>query len=124
MVSPVAPSSSSPPFPGSGRVAVVTGASSGIGRAVALQAAAERDHLVLVARDDRSLTTVARDCERSGAGITYANPDELVQAMVLLGERPEVLRSLAPAGREYVLREYTWPVVLDRMEAALRELPS
>ena len=67
---------------------------------------------------------VAWHCERSGAGITYADPDELVQAMVLLGERPDVLRSLAPGGREYVLREYTWPVVLDRMEAALAELPS
>ena len=67
---------------------------------------------------------VSWHCERSGAGITYADPDELVQAMVLLGERPDVLRALAPAGREYVLREYTWPVVLDRMEAALAELPS
>jgi glycosyltransferase involved in cell wall biosynthesis len=67
---------------------------------------------------------VAWHCERSGAGITYADPDELVQAMVLLGEQPEVLRALAPSGREYVLREYTWPVVLDRMEAALAELPA
>ena len=67
---------------------------------------------------------VAWHCERSGAGITYADPDELVQALVLLGEQPDVLRSLAPSGREYVLREYTWPVVLDRMEAALAELPS
>jgi glycosyltransferase involved in cell wall biosynthesis len=67
---------------------------------------------------------VAWHCERSGAGITYADPDELVQAMVLLAERPEALRALAPSGREYVLREYTWPIVLDRMEAALEELPS
>jgi glycosyltransferase involved in cell wall biosynthesis len=67
---------------------------------------------------------VAWHCERSGAGITYADPDELVQAMVLLGERPDALQALAPAGRAYVLREYTWPVVLDRMEAALAELPS
>ena len=65
---------------------------------------------------------VAWHCERSGAGITYAGPDELVQAMVLVAERPDALRALAPGGREYVLREYTWPVVLDRMEAALDEL--
>jgi glycosyltransferase involved in cell wall biosynthesis len=65
---------------------------------------------------------VAWHCERSGAGITYADPDELVQAMALVGERPDALRALAPRGREYVLREYTWPVVLDRMEAALEEL--
>lgn len=65
---------------------------------------------------------VAWHCRRSGAGITYRDPDELVQAMVVVGERPEALRALGPAGREYVLREYRWPVVLDRMEAALAEL--
>ncbi|HVF32902.1 MAG TPA: glycosyltransferase [Acidimicrobiales bacterium] len=67
---------------------------------------------------------VAWHCERSGAGVTYAGPDELVQAVALVGEQPEALRSLAPDGRDYVLREYTWPIVLDRMEAALSELPS
>ena len=67
---------------------------------------------------------VAWHCERSEAGITYSDPDELVQALLLLSECPSVLQALAPAGREYVLREYTWPVVLDRMEAALAELPA
>ncbi len=66
---------------------------------------------------------VAWHCERSGAGITYDDPDELVQAIVLVGERPEALKALGPRGRDYVLREYTWPTVLDRMEAALAELP-
>ena len=66
---------------------------------------------------------VSWHCERSGAGITYADQDELVQAMVVLDEQPDILRALAPKGREYVLREYTWPVVLDRMEQALEELP-
>jgi glycosyltransferase involved in cell wall biosynthesis len=65
---------------------------------------------------------VSWHCERSGAGITYADPDELVQALALVADQPELLRALAPQGREYVLREYTWPVVLDRMEAALSEL--
>lgn len=67
---------------------------------------------------------VAWHCERSGAGITYADRDELVQALVLLDEQPDAIRSLAPLGRSYVLREYTWPVVLDRMESALDELPA
>lgn len=67
---------------------------------------------------------VAWHCERSGAGTTYADPDELVQAIVLVDESPEVFRGLAAAGRGYVLREYAWPVVLDRMEAALEELPA
>ncbi len=67
---------------------------------------------------------VAWHCERSGAGITYDDADELVQAIVVVGERPDALAVLAAGGREYVLREYTWPTVLDRMEAALAELPS
>lgn len=66
---------------------------------------------------------VAWHCERSGAGITYRGPDELVQSLVLVGERPDALRALAPDGRAYVLREYTWPTVLDRMEAALAAMP-
>ena len=66
---------------------------------------------------------VAWHCERSGGGITYRDQDELVQAMALVAEQPDALRALGPAGREYVLREYTWGMVLDRMEAALAELP-
>ncbi len=61
---------------------------------------------------------------RSGGGVTYGDVDELVQALVLLDEAPEVLRAMAPGGRDYVLREYAWPVVLDRFEAALKEIPS
>lgn len=67
---------------------------------------------------------VAWHCRRSGAGITYADPDELVAALVLAGEHPEALRRLAASGREYVLGEYSWPAVLDRMEAALDEMPA
>lgn len=67
---------------------------------------------------------VAWHCRRSGAGITYADADELVAALVLAGEHPEALGRLAGAGREYVLGEYSWPAVLDRMEAALDEMPA
>lgn len=66
---------------------------------------------------------VAWHCARSGAGITYDEPDELVHALVVAAERPEALRALAAGGGDYVRREYTWPVVLDRMEAALAEMP-
>jgi short-subunit dehydrogenase len=49
------------------RVVVVTGASSGIGKSVALQAAAQKDHVVLVARDAPELKAVAAECEDAGA---------------------------------------------------------
>jgi short-subunit dehydrogenase len=52
------------------RVVVVTGASSGIGRAVALQSAEAGDHVVLVARGEPPLQQTARECDANGAAST------------------------------------------------------
>jgi NAD(P)-dependent dehydrogenase (short-subunit alcohol dehydrogenase family) len=60
---------SSPP-----RVVLVTGASSGIGRAVAHRCAGRGDHLVLAARDEASLKQVADECEDRGAGSVTVVP--------------------------------------------------
>jgi NAD(P)-dependent dehydrogenase (short-subunit alcohol dehydrogenase family) len=49
------------------RVVVVTGASSGIGRALCLELARQRSRLVLAARDEARLTALARECEAAGA---------------------------------------------------------
>lgn len=49
------------------RVVLVTGGSSGIGLAVAIEAARRGHHLVLAARDETSLKEAAAECERSGA---------------------------------------------------------
>src|SRR5262245_18935903 len=51
----------------SGRVVVVTGASSGIGRALCLELARQKPRLVLAARDADRLAEVARECEGLGA---------------------------------------------------------
>ena len=59
------------------RVIVVTGASSGIGLAVAQQAATEGDHVVLVARDEASLELAAKECERAGAASTLVVPTDI-----------------------------------------------
>jgi NAD(P)-dependent dehydrogenase (short-subunit alcohol dehydrogenase family) len=48
-------------------VVLVTGASSGIGRAVALHAAGRGDHVVLVARGAGALAEAAGECDRAGA---------------------------------------------------------
>jgi glycosyltransferase involved in cell wall biosynthesis len=66
---------------------------------------------------------VAWHCRRSGAGVVYESAEELVQALVLLGADPHALDGMAAAGRDYVLREYAWPRVLDGIEEALEELP-
>ncbi|MEO6512016.1 MAG: SDR family NAD(P)-dependent oxidoreductase [Nocardioides sp.] len=55
-------------------VVVVTGASSGIGRAVALRTAAQGCHVALVGREERSLQAVARACERAGSASATVEP--------------------------------------------------
>ena len=65
---------------------------------------------------------VAWHCRRSGAGIVYEEPEELVQAITLVASDPTLLDGLAVQGREYVTREYSTETVLDRMEEGLREL--
>jgi NAD(P)-dependent dehydrogenase (short-subunit alcohol dehydrogenase family) len=52
------------------RVVLVTGASSGIGRATALAAAAACDHVVLVAREESTLVDVEKECLTAGAAST------------------------------------------------------
>jgi len=51
-------------------VVLVTGASSGIGRAVALGVARRGGHVVLVARSEESLDAAARECKEAGAPST------------------------------------------------------
>ncbi len=59
------------------RVVVVTGASSGIGRATALQAADHGDHLVLVARGASALEVVAGECRSRGAASVMVVPTDV-----------------------------------------------
>lgn len=62
--------------PGPGDVVVVTGASSGIGRATAHAFAERGASLVLAARSGQSLQETARECERRG-GTTLAVPTDV-----------------------------------------------
>jgi glycosyltransferase involved in cell wall biosynthesis len=57
--------------------------------------------------------------ERSGAGLVYDDAEEFEQALALLAEAPEQARALGAAGRRYVLDNYQWKDVLDRVEAAV-----
>ena len=58
-------------------VLIVTGASSGIGRATCLAAAARGWHLVLAARGETSLQETARECEAAGAASTLVVPTDV-----------------------------------------------
>lgn len=62
-------------------------------------------------------------CERSRGGLVYADDFELAQCLLFVQEAPTAARQLADRGRAYVLENYPWPEVLDRMELSLKALP-
>jgi short-subunit dehydrogenase len=75
----------------SGKTVVITGASEGIGRALAVALAAERPRLVLAARNAARLEDAARACAARGAEV-LAQPADV--------SRPEDCRRLVAAARE------------------------
>ena len=65
---------------------------------------------------------VSWHCERSGGGRVFADGDALAAALRALVDDPGLGAAMGASGRQYVLDNYQWPVVLDRMEASLTEL--
>jgi glycosyltransferase involved in cell wall biosynthesis len=63
---------------------------------------------------------VAWHCRRSGGGVTFSDRAGLAECLGLVASRPQLASEMARAGRRYVIENYTWPTVLDRMEASLR----
>ena len=59
----------------SGKTVVITGASSGVGRATALAFAKKGAHLVLAARGEEALQSVAQACEELGAPVRVIQTD-------------------------------------------------
>jgi short-subunit dehydrogenase len=62
-----------------GRRIILTGASEGIGRALALALAAQKARIVLAARDASRLETLARECKAAG-GEAHAVPTDVANA--------------------------------------------
>jgi glycosyltransferase involved in cell wall biosynthesis len=58
-------------------------------------------------------------CERSGAGLLYDDELELAECLAFVAEAPDAAAALAARGRSYVLDNYQWDTVLDKVEAAL-----
>ena len=70
-------------------VVIVTGASSGIGEAVAVLVAEHRHHVVLVSRSENELLRVAERCREAGCASVMVVPTDVsddVQVAALLGE--------------------------------------
>jgi glycosyltransferase involved in cell wall biosynthesis len=62
---------------------------------------------------------VAWHCRRSGGGVTFSDRAGFAECLRLVASRPDLGAEMAAAGRRYVIEHYTWPTVLDRMEASL-----
>lgn len=62
---------------------------------------------------------VRHHIEHAHAGLLYDDDLELGQCLAFVAQAPEAAARLAANGRRYVLENYTWPLVLDRMEASL-----
>jgi glycosyltransferase involved in cell wall biosynthesis len=60
-------------------------------------------------------------CQRAGGGLWFDSYLEFEAIVDLLQDRPRVADGLGRAGREYVLKEYSWPVVLGRFHDALEQ---
>jgi len=58
-------------------------------------------------------------CQRSEGGFTFKDQYELTEALRLLLRDRELAAKLAAGGRRYVLENYRWDAVIDRVEAAL-----
>lgn len=71
------------------RVVVITGASSGIGRATALRFSREGARVVLASRRERALRDLARECEAQGAPRALAVPTDTTD--------PDAVEALAAA---------------------------
>jgi glycosyltransferase involved in cell wall biosynthesis len=64
-------------------------------------------------------------CQRSGAGLTFTDEDQLTQAQCFLAEEPAAAAALAGRGRAYVLDNYQWSGTLDRLKDAIdRHFPT
>jgi glycosyltransferase involved in cell wall biosynthesis len=75
---------------------------------------------LVLARDGSEV--VSWHAERSGGGATFGDGAALAARLRSLADAPALAAEMAAKGRRYVLDTYTWPVVLDRMEADLRTL--
>jgi short-subunit dehydrogenase len=108
--------------PNAAKHVLVTGASSGIGAAVALRLAAPRAQLTLLGRDRRRLTRVARAAQAAGAGariftVDLAHPARVARAAARIAAQLPRLDALVHAAGLFAGGR-----VLDPEERSLRAM--
>lgn len=70
---------------------------------------------------NRGSAVVRWHCDRAQAGLLYDDEYELEQCLLFVADEPEQAAAIAAPGRDYVLANYTWPTVIDRIEETIRE---
>ena len=58
-------------------------------------------------------------CQRSNAGLYYENREEFVECLRLLMGHAELRDQMGRNGQDYVRRNYSWPVILDKYETMI-----
>ena len=107
-----------------GKVVVITGASSGIGRATARLLADHGAMVVLGARREEALATITQDISSAGGKVVYrvtdvtrrADVEALVALAVRQGEKLDVIvnnAGIAPTSRFDALRVEDWDAMID-----------
>jgi glycosyltransferase involved in cell wall biosynthesis len=61
-------------------------------------------------------------CRASNGGLYFQDYAEFEACLDYLLQRPAVRRQMGQRGRDYVLENFTWPAVVQRMMAALQEM--
>jgi len=61
-------------------------------------------------------------CERGGGGVWVESVEEFSEAVSMLLADPALRARMAVAGRAYILAEYGWPAVIERLVAAAADL--
>ena len=85
---------------------------------LALEAFAVGTPILANARSD----VVADHCQRSNAGLYYANRDEFVECLKLLMRDADLRARMGRLGRTYVESNYGWSVILDKYERMIRSV--
>ena len=85
---------------------------------LALEAFAVGTPVLANARSD----VLTDHCQRSNAGLFYADRDEFVECLRLLVRNKELCATLGRNGRAYVNANYNWNIILDKYERMIGAL--
>jgi glycosyltransferase involved in cell wall biosynthesis len=71
---------------------------------------------------DAGCAVTREHCAESGGGVWVKSAEEFAAVVDRLRADPGLRAAMVAAGRGYVTRRYSWPAVLGRLEAAVREM--